>query len=173
MRSRISSKLIFASCVGYFVRAYYGFYVTSSRMLVLIEGNKILQLWNSVSVQVYGCGYVCAVFVFNQIRSRVLRRDREWTSNVKESDEWNREQLTGYQKRDWPGIWNKTDRELNIKMRLVNEKQKRVSELKGISATSLREKDTDGHCKWMSKMLAWPRFRHVCYDVYVRNEWHW
>ena len=33
VRSRISSQLIFASCVGYFDRAYYGFYVTSSRML--------------------------------------------------------------------------------------------------------------------------------------------
>ena len=32
LRSRISSKLIFASCVEYFDRAYYGFYVTSSRM---------------------------------------------------------------------------------------------------------------------------------------------
>ena len=51
VRSRISSKLIFASCVGYFAgdtsirgyfdRAYYGFYVTSSRMLVLIEGDSI------------------------------------------------------------------------------------------------------------------------------------
>ena len=41
VRSRISSKLIFASCVGYFDRAYYGFCVTSSRMLVLIEGDKI------------------------------------------------------------------------------------------------------------------------------------
>ena len=41
VRSRISSKLIFARCVGYFDRAYNGFYVTSSRMLVLIEGNKI------------------------------------------------------------------------------------------------------------------------------------
>ena len=40
MRSRISSKLIFASCVGYFDRAYYGF-MTSSRMLILIEGDKI------------------------------------------------------------------------------------------------------------------------------------
>ena len=49
--SRISSKLIFASCVGYFNCAYYGFYVTSSRMLVFIEGNKIWQLWNLVSVQ--------------------------------------------------------------------------------------------------------------------------
>ena len=28
-------------CVGYFDRAYYGFYVTSSRMLVLIEGYKM------------------------------------------------------------------------------------------------------------------------------------
>ena len=37
----ISSKLIFASCVGYFDRASYGFYVTPSRMLVLIEGDKI------------------------------------------------------------------------------------------------------------------------------------
>ena len=52
VRSRISSKLIFASCVGYFDRAYYGFSVTSSRMLVLIEGNKICQMWNSVSVQI-------------------------------------------------------------------------------------------------------------------------
>ena len=41
VRSRISSKLISASCVGYFDRAYYGFYVTSSRMLVLTEGDKI------------------------------------------------------------------------------------------------------------------------------------
>ena len=44
VRSRISSKLIFASCVGYFDRAYYGFYVASSRMLYLIvltEGDKI------------------------------------------------------------------------------------------------------------------------------------
>ena len=40
MRSRISSKLIFAICVGYFDRAYDGFYVTSSRMLFLIEGDK-------------------------------------------------------------------------------------------------------------------------------------
>ena len=39
--SRISSKLIFASCVGYFDRAYYGFCVTPSRMLVLTEGDKI------------------------------------------------------------------------------------------------------------------------------------
>ena len=42
MRSRISSKLIFASCVGYFDRAYYGLYVTSSIMLVLIEGEQNL-----------------------------------------------------------------------------------------------------------------------------------
>ena len=41
MRSRISSKLVFVSCVGYFNHAYYGFYVTSSRMFVLIEGDKI------------------------------------------------------------------------------------------------------------------------------------
>ena len=34
VRSRISSKLIFASCVGYFDRAYYGLYMTSSRMLI-------------------------------------------------------------------------------------------------------------------------------------------
>ena len=40
LRSKISSKLIFASCVGYFDRAYYGFYVTS-RMLVVIEEDKI------------------------------------------------------------------------------------------------------------------------------------
>ena len=48
MRSRISSKLIIASCVGYFDRAYYRFYVTSWRMLAVIEGNKILELWNSI-----------------------------------------------------------------------------------------------------------------------------
>ena len=41
VRSNISSKLMFASCVGYFDRAYYGFYVTPSRMLVLIEGDKM------------------------------------------------------------------------------------------------------------------------------------
>ena len=41
MRSKISSKIIFGSYVGYFDRAYYGFYVTSWRMFVLIEGNKI------------------------------------------------------------------------------------------------------------------------------------
>ena len=43
MRSRISSKLIFASCVGYVERVYSGLYVTSSMMLVLIEGSKIGQ----------------------------------------------------------------------------------------------------------------------------------
>ena len=53
MRSRNSSKLIFASCVGYFDRAYYGVYVTSSRMLVLIEGDKIRQLWNSVTINMW------------------------------------------------------------------------------------------------------------------------
>ena len=58
VRPRTSSKLIFASCVGYFDCAYYGFYVTSSRMWVLIEGEQIWQLWNSVSVQICGCGYV-------------------------------------------------------------------------------------------------------------------
>ena len=41
VRSMISSKLIFASCVGYFDRAYYGLCLTSSIMLVLIEGDKI------------------------------------------------------------------------------------------------------------------------------------
>ena len=39
--SRISSKLIFATFMGYFDRAYYGHYVTSSRMLVLVVGDKI------------------------------------------------------------------------------------------------------------------------------------
>ena len=38
----MSSKLIFASCVGYFDRAYYGFYVTS-RMLVLMRLYLTLQ----------------------------------------------------------------------------------------------------------------------------------
>ena len=50
VRSRISSKLIFATCLGYFDRGYYGFCLTSLKMLVLIEGNKIWQLWNSVRV---------------------------------------------------------------------------------------------------------------------------
>ena len=54
MRSKISSKLIFASCVGYLDRTYYGFYVNSSRMLALIEGDIIGQLWNSVC-EVYKC----------------------------------------------------------------------------------------------------------------------
>ena len=40
MRSRISSKFIFASCVEYFDRAYDVFNVTSSKMLVLIEMDK-------------------------------------------------------------------------------------------------------------------------------------
>ena len=40
VRSRISSKLIFASYVGYFDRAYCGFYVTS-RVSVLVGGDKI------------------------------------------------------------------------------------------------------------------------------------
>ena len=40
VRSRVSSKLIVASFVRYFDRAHYGFYVTSTRMLVLTEGNK-------------------------------------------------------------------------------------------------------------------------------------
>ena len=47
VRSRASSKLMFANCVGYFDRAYYGFYVTSSWILVLIEGNKI---WPTVEL---------------------------------------------------------------------------------------------------------------------------
>ena len=103
-----------------------------------------------------------------------------WDETENEHQMWRN--LTNETENNSLDIRNETDREfetrltenwISIKMRLVNEKQKRVSELKGISATSLREKDTDGHCKWMSKMLAWPRFRHVCYDVYVRNEWHW
>ena len=40
VRSRVSSNLIFASCVRYCDRAYYGFSMTLSRTLVLIEGNK-------------------------------------------------------------------------------------------------------------------------------------
>ena len=58
MRSRISSKLIFASCVGYFDRAYYGFYVTSSRMLVLFWGEQNLSrgtqwVYEYVTVDMY------------------------------------------------------------------------------------------------------------------------
>ena len=47
----ISSKLIFASCVGYFDRAYYGFYVTSSRCMNHTKTQKLqllptpLRLW--------------------------------------------------------------------------------------------------------------------------------
>ena len=40
MRSRVSSHLIFSSYVGYFDRVYDGFYVTSSRTFVLIDGTK-------------------------------------------------------------------------------------------------------------------------------------
>ena len=54
----ISSKLICASCVGYVERAYYGFDVTSPRMLV---GNN---LSNSVSVKICGCGYVCDMIFY-------------------------------------------------------------------------------------------------------------
>ena len=61
MRSRISSKLVFASCVGYFDRAYYGFYVTSSRMLVLEETNlTAVELSKcTYKYEVCGYGYVC------------------------------------------------------------------------------------------------------------------
>ena len=48
----ISSKLIFASYVRYFDLAYYGFYVTSSKMSVLLERKKMWELWKSVSVQI-------------------------------------------------------------------------------------------------------------------------
>ena len=41
VRSRIPSKLMFASCVGYFDRAYYRFYLTSSGMLVVTEEDKV------------------------------------------------------------------------------------------------------------------------------------
>ena len=58
VRSRISSKLIFASCVGYFDRAYYGFCVTSSRMLVLTEGQNLTAAELSECI-ICGCGYVC------------------------------------------------------------------------------------------------------------------
>ena len=61
VRWRISSTCIFASCVGYFDRLHYGFYVTSSRLLsiVLIEGNEISQMWNSVGVQMRSL-WLCA-----------------------------------------------------------------------------------------------------------------
>ena len=48
VRSRISSKLVFASCVGYFDRAYYGFYVTSSRMLVLVICMYLSIVWTGM-----------------------------------------------------------------------------------------------------------------------------
>ena len=53
VRSRISSKLIFASCVGYLVTRTTGFMWPHQGcyLIVLIEGNKIWQLWNSVSVR--------------------------------------------------------------------------------------------------------------------------
>ena len=41
VRSKISSKLIFASCVGYFDRAYYGFYAVWFYVTSRLEGNKI------------------------------------------------------------------------------------------------------------------------------------
>ena len=44
IRSRISSKLMFASCVWFFDRAYYGFHMTSWR--IYTEGNKMWQAWN-------------------------------------------------------------------------------------------------------------------------------
>ena len=53
VRSRISSKLIFASCMEYIDRAYNGSHVRS-RTVVLIEGSKIWKLWNSVSVKIQG-----------------------------------------------------------------------------------------------------------------------
>ena len=85
-RSRISSKLIFASCVGYFDRVYNGFYVTPSRMLVLIEGNKIWQLWNSMSVQIRSMWlwicvrpYLYLVLVRRNIISSSMTRGDKWS----------------------------------------------------------------------------------------------
>ena len=78
VRSRISSKLIFARWVRYFHRACLGFYVTSSRMLVLISGNKIWQLWNSYTKYV-AMGVCSALFILvrrNIINSSMRRRDK-------------------------------------------------------------------------------------------------
>ena len=76
VRSRISSKLIFASRVGYFDRAYHGFYVTSWRMLVLIEGNKIWQLWKLVSVQIRSMWPWISMRPHNVINSSMTRGDK-------------------------------------------------------------------------------------------------
>ena len=57
-RSRISSELIFASCVGYFGRANYRFYMNLT-MLVLNEGGTISQLRNSTDAYICSTGYVC------------------------------------------------------------------------------------------------------------------
>ena len=58
VRSRISSKLIFASGVGYFDRAYYGFRVTSSRMFNPYWGEQNLTAVElNMSVQICGSGY--------------------------------------------------------------------------------------------------------------------
>ena len=48
VRSRISSKLIFARCVRYLDRTYDGFYVNSSGMFVLTKGDILWQLWDAV-----------------------------------------------------------------------------------------------------------------------------
>ena len=64
MRSRISSKLIFASCVGYCDRAYCGFYITSSNMLSLIEGQNLtdVELIECINMGLWGMD--ATVFTF-------------------------------------------------------------------------------------------------------------
>ena len=89
--------------------------------------------------------------------------------NIKCEGIWHmRLRTTGYQKRDWLANlkkdWLKSNVLNYLSMRLVNEKQKRVSELEGISATSLREKETNTNVTEMSLGAI---------SSYACSAWHW
>ena len=112
MRSRISSKLIFASCVGYFDRTYYGFYVTSSRMLRPYWGEQnitAVELSECTSIWLWIC-MCCFCIQPNTIQSletrprmnikcegiwRMKPRTTHWISETR---------LTGNLKQDWQRI---------------------------------------------------------------------
>ena len=66
--------------MGYFDRAYYGFYATSWRMLLLIEGKKVGQLKVSVSVQIYDCGYAVDL-IYSTLVGRNIINSRMWRGN--------------------------------------------------------------------------------------------
>ena len=81
MRSRISSKLIFATCVGYFDRACYGLYVTLSRMLILNEGQNLtaVELSECTNTKYVAMDMYATLFILvgrNIINSSMRRGDK-------------------------------------------------------------------------------------------------